>query len=163
MINFSNTRGFTNGILKELFRCSFLEKIICNNNNYDSVDFNGLGTKMSTNLREIHMDNTLFYCGPYQTIYKFAHLNNHQEVFLFHGRSKSLESVLICNMKSPHSTFIDDHRTQIFKQDALIKFVGDVPSLRWFQSDLSRENVDMLQEERSQSGKLEIELLSNPI
>jgi hypothetical protein len=118
--------------------------------------------KSSTNLREIHMDDTLFHCGPYQTVYKFAHLNKHQEVFLFHGCSTSLERVSICNMKFPRSTFIDDHRMQIFKQDALIKFVRNVPSLRWFQSDLSSENIVMLQEERSQLGKLEIELLSNP-
>jgi hypothetical protein len=157
-LDFSNTTGYTNGIFKELFQCPFLNKVISNDND-DGVDLNGLGMGLSTNLREIHMDNTLFHCGPYFTNYKFADLNNHQKVFIFHGCSRSLECVSMRNMKLPRSTFNDDHHRKIFQQNALVKFVRNAPSLRWFRSDLSADNIDMLQEERSRLGKTKIELL----
>jgi hypothetical protein len=115
--------------------------------------------KMTKNLREILMDNTLFHCGPYKTNYKFSDLYNHQDVFIFHGCSKSLERVSMRNMKFPRSTFNDDQR-EMFKQNALIKFVRNAPSLRWFQSDLSRDNIVMLQEERSHLCKPKIEFYS---
>jgi len=157
-IDFSNMTGYTNGIFKDLFQCPLLNKVISHDND-DGVDLNGLGMELSTNLREIHMDNTVFHCGPYLTNYKFADLNNHQEVFIFHGCSKSLERVSMRNMKFPRSTFNDVHYRKTFKQNALIKFVRNAPSLHWFQSDLSADNIDMLQEERSQLGKTEIELI----
>ena len=68
--------------------------------------------------------------------------------------------VSVRNMKFPCCTVNKDEVFN-FIQNALIKFVRNAPSLRWLRSDLSIENIAMLQEERSRLGKGEIELLSN--
>jgi hypothetical protein len=48
----------------------------------------------------------------------------------------------------------------MFNQNALIKFVRNVPpSFRSLRSDLTHENIVMLQEERSRLGKPVIEFL----
>jgi hypothetical protein len=159
-MDFSNTLDYKSGIFRDLFLCPLLNKVISNNND-DGVDLNGSGMKLIKNLTEIQMNNTIFRCMPYHTKYKFSSSNIHPEVFIFHECCKYLERVSVRNMKFPHSTVNEDERF-IFNQNALIKFVRNAPSLRWLQSDLSRENIAMLQEERSRLGKREIELLSNP-
>ena len=63
----------------------------------------------------------------------------HRATFLFCHCSKALERVSIQNMKC------DD---EVVPQDVLIKFVRNVPTLRWFRSDLTIENMNMLNLER---------------
>jgi hypothetical protein len=72
--------------------------------------------------------------------------NNH---FIFHRCCKALERVSIRNARCYRNVLI------CIPQNALIKFVRNVPSLRWFRSDLTQENIDMLQLERP-----DIELLN---
>jgi len=158
-MDFSNALGYSNGIFTELFQCPLLNKVISNNNN-DGVHLNGSGLKSTKNLKEIHMNNTIFHCTPYTTKYKFSRLKTHPEVFIFHECCKYLERVSVRNMKFPCCTVNKDEVFN-FIQNALIKFVRNAPSLRWLRSDLSIENIAMLQEERSRLGKGEIELLSN--
>jgi hypothetical protein len=41
-----------------------------------------------------------------------------------------------------------DYNVTLVSQNARIKFVRNIPSLRWFQSDLTQEDIDMFQKER---------------
>jgi hypothetical protein len=72
------------------------------------------------------------------------------------GPNKALECVSIRNAKwgSNNVTAVNRNLNEV-PQNAPIKFVRSVPSLRWFRSDLTQENMSMLQLERP-----EIELLN---
>ena len=102
---------------------------------------------------------------------KMSDLDNHQEIFIFYHCCKALERVSILNMElerhffdiededddDDHNVYDEDedHDESTFIQNILIKFVRSVPSLRWFRSDLTSENMTMLRMERT-----EIELLN---
>ena len=83
-------------------------------------------------------------------------LNNHHEIFMFHYCCKALERVSIRNMKWNFTfghDFNDDDDIEdqklIFVQNILIKFVRNAPpSLHWFRSDLTQDNMTMLRMER---------------
>ena len=101
-------------------------------------------------LKEIHMNNVVF-CIHLRDGNKMSDLNNHREMFIFHHCCKALERVSILNMKFD----VQHPFLSTFIQNILIKFVRNVPSLRWFRSDLTSENMTMLRRERP-----EIELLN---
>jgi hypothetical protein len=123
--------------------CHFLEKITSPNNNVGH-DLSGHELRFSDNLKEIYMDNSVFFFG----FAKFSDLINHPEVFIFHHCCKSLERVSIRNVKHLLHGEIS--------QNALVKFVRNAPSsMRWFRSDLSQDNITMLRLERP-----EIELVN---
>ncbi|OEU23449.1 hypothetical protein FRACYDRAFT_267543 [Fragilariopsis cylindrus CCMP1102] len=62
---------------------------------------------------------------------------------MFHRCCKALERVSIRNMH------FNDYRYKDFKQNLLIKFVRNAPpSLHWFRSDLTPDNMTMLRMER---------------
>ncbi|MGK3762516.1 MAG: hypothetical protein ACI8RD_014834 [Bacillariaceae sp.] len=61
-----------------------------------------------------------------------------------HYCSKALERVSIRNAKWQK----DGDNTNTVPQNALIKLVRNAPSLRWFRSDLTQDNIDMLRLER---------------
>ena len=42
----------------------------------------------------------------------------------------------------------EEYQGEIIPQNALIKSVLDAPPLRWFRSDLTQENMDMLRLKR---------------
>jgi hypothetical protein len=104
---------------------------------------------MSNNLKEININNSYFWCY-YVDRDKFADLYNHQELFMFHHCCKSLERVSIRNMKYRMSFgTMDDDQKLIFTQNVLIKFVrNSPPTLRWFRSNLTLDNMTMLRLER---------------
>ena len=82
---------------------------------------------------------------------ELSDLEGHDEVFLFRF-CKSIERLSIRNA----TYYSGSKRTRNIPQNALIKFVRKAPaSLRWFRSDLTEENIVMLQKERP-----EIELLN---
>jgi len=76
--------------------------------------------------------------------------------FIFHLCCQKLERLSIRNAKYVERTVYpqeqDDHRSRVVNcmtQKALIKFVRHAPpTLHWFRSDLSHENIRMLQTER---------------
>ena len=141
-------------------RCPHLEKVTWNNiDMYVFVKLNGDDMRFSNigNLKEITMDNSNLCCSSADRgIDKMLALGNHRDTFLFHRCSNALESVSIRNAKC-FSTKFNYRNSYLFMlpQNALIKFVRSVPSLRWFRSDLTPENMDMLRLERP-----EIELLN---
>ena len=78
-------------------------------------------------------------------------LNNHPHTFLFYKLChKALEGVSIRNMTA---CFFDDGEHHPLHhplpQTALVKFVRNAPTtLKWFRSDLTQDNITMLQSER---------------
>jgi hypothetical protein len=96
------------------------------------------------NLKEIQMNDSLIgnFFPAENVMDNMSNLTNpaHSNQFIFHKcSSKILERVLIRNAKFEHA---------VIPQNALIKFVRMVPSLRLFQSDLTQDNIDMLVKER---------------
>jgi hypothetical protein len=149
-VNFHKT-GVNDTILENFSkRCPLLEKVTSHNNSIDAgINLNGYTMGMSNNLKEININNSYFWCY-YVDRDKFADLYNHQELFMFHHCCKSLERVSIRNMKYRMSFgTMDDDQKLIFTQNVLIKFVrNSPPTLRWFRSDLTLDNMTMLRLER---------------
>ncbi|MGK3743924.1 MAG: hypothetical protein ACI90V_010783, partial [Bacillariaceae sp.] len=116
-------------------QCPLLEKVTL----HDTVGIMLDGTDMSSsiNLKEVDMDNSVFYyyyCDQQKD--NMLDLNNHQEIFIFHHCCKMLERISIKNAKF-EDFMVDDHVVTI-PQNALIKFVRNAPpTLRWFRSDLT--------------------------
>ena len=129
-INLSNiSTNYTETFLSFSRHCPHLKKVTWNNiiNNV-FFGLHGRLLKKAKNLKEIIMDDANFYDNEY-----------HRATFLFCHCSKALERVSIRNMKWD---------SEVVSQDALIKFVRNVPTLRWFRSDLTIENMNMLNLER---------------
>jgi hypothetical protein len=149
-IDISNT--CTHVITYHFFRRRHLEKVTWNNiNKYSIVNLDGCNMKSSDNLKEIIMDDSEFVYD--QTVKDtISNLENYRNNFIFHFCSKSLERISIRNAKVCETR---DEPTVVIPQNALIKFDRNVPPLRWFQSDLTQENMNMLQLERP-----DIELLN---
>ena len=101
-----------------------------------------------TYTKQIFSDDSLF------TITKFylkhmSNLEEHDGIFLFYFL-KSLECLSIRNAKYAIQTNGSDTivGTNV-PQNVLIKFVRNAPtSMRWFRSNLTKENIDMLTKER---------------
>ncbi|OEU06799.1 hypothetical protein FRACYDRAFT_252979 [Fragilariopsis cylindrus CCMP1102] len=139
--------------------CHLLEKITCHDTTKDfKFGLGGWQMRRSDHLKEIYMDNLFFYYAPKQMIPNFSDLNNPtlNAYFIFHYCCcKMLERVSIRNAKLWEGGDDLDEEHSIIPQNALIKFVRNVPSLRWFRSDLTQENMNMLRLERP-----DIELLN---
>jgi hypothetical protein len=52
--------------------------------------------------------------------------------------------------------YIHTNNINVIPQNALTKFVRNISSLRWFRSDLMKENMTMLQLERPEIGIIEL-------
>jgi hypothetical protein len=141
-VNFSNT-CVDGRILSEFSKCCpLLEKVA--SNNAQRFKLNGEDMQHSNALKEIYMDNTMFILY-FDDRDKFADLNNHQEIFIFHKCCKAIERVSIRNTK--YQTY--NHQIKKISQNAFIKFVRNAPpTLRWFRSDLTLDNMTMLRLER---------------
>ena len=129
-----------------------METITWNNIVHQSkISLDGFQLKDGKNLKEICMDDAVF-CDYSD---KLSDLENEQnsDRFLFHHCSSTvLERVSIQNARYGK----EDNTTNLLPQNTLIKFVRKAPpSLRWFRSDLSSENMTMLRSERP-----EIELVN---
>jgi hypothetical protein len=92
------------------------------------------------------MDDSEFRCWSDDHIETMSNLENHRHMFIFHYCRNALERVSILNAKW-YSCSDDWSEPEIIQQNALIKFVRNVLSLRWFRSNLTQENIDMLQRE----------------
>ena len=154
-INLSNAKMDGNFTLDcFLKQCSYLETITWNNIEYQSaVTLSGYQLRNGKTLKEICMDNSVFY-GYHSHHGMFLDLENdeYSDRILFHRCSSTvLERVSIKNAR-----YGRNNTTKILPQNMLIKFVRkSPPSLRWFRSDLSPENMTMLRSERP-----EIELVN---
>ena len=133
-VNLSNN-GFPSASLDEFSRkCPNLENITWHRRHgflrsrYWSV------MKYAANVKEIHMDNSTFFGGRAGRLALFSDLEDDDDgVFLFSLCSNKLKRVSIRN-----ATFYDyeshGEKTVVVPQTALIKFVRNVPSLKWFRS-----------------------------
>ncbi|OEU23278.1 hypothetical protein FRACYDRAFT_233451 [Fragilariopsis cylindrus CCMP1102] len=127
--------------------CPLLEKVTSNNNPYYFCVY-GNEMQASKNLKEINMNNSnfvLFDC-------KISDLNNYPDIFMFYHCCKVLERVSIRNMHFlNYNVFDDDDKPtrEDFTQNVLIKFVRNAPpTLHWFRSDLTPDNMTMLRMDR---------------
>jgi len=78
-------------------------------------------------------------------------LNDHDDTFIFHCIKQSLERVSIKNIQIQYDlgSFYSDGTPPDILQNLLVKFVrSNAPSLCWFRSDLTKENMNMLRLER---------------
>ncbi|MGK3744344.1 MAG: hypothetical protein ACI90V_011204 [Bacillariaceae sp.] len=146
-VDFSNANTTYRVLENFSYRCPYLEKVTWNNiHEYSSVHLNGDDMLSCKNLKEITMDDSVFYCSN-QTKDGISNLENHRNEFIFHYCCKALERVSIRNAKC--SDYYDGTNINTVPQNALIKFIRNAPStLRWFRSDLNQENIGMLQKER---------------
>jgi hypothetical protein len=92
-------------------------------------------------LKEIYMDDSTFY---YQYINELMAIQiEGPDSHIFSRCNTFLERVSLRNAKYDFNEL-----NQSFPQYGLLKVVRNTPSLRWFRSDLSPENVAILQAER---------------
>ena len=130
-----------------------LEKITWHNidRKQSAIEIYGSDMKQATNLKHIYMDGSVFDVW-YDERYQMSDLENdeHSDIFLFHGlSSKLLERVSIRNAKWDFVQWREGTNVPVIPQNALIKFVRNAPtSLRWFRSDLTEDNMNMLRSER---------------
>ena len=145
-----------------LWNCRRLEKITWNNMDLSSYTFlsNAYNGNLASNLTELYMDDATFFV--FTSELRDGRLSDFENkepagIFLFHRctrNSKVLERLSIKNAKYGGDLNIQrDVPTGVpvlaIPQAALVKYVRNAPtSLRWFRSDLSPENITMLQLER---------------
>ena len=153
--------GIRGILLKKLVKhCSRLEKLTINNVQQSmTVSATGVDMVHAKNLRDLNMDNSSFSCTDI-TCAKMSDLENalsssddNSTIFLFHKCDStvleriSIKNAMWCRLynNKPHSTVIP--------QNALIKFIRNAPlSLRYFGSDLSQANIEMLRSEEGGRG-----------
>ena len=127
--------------------CPDLEKVTWNNIRDDQfVKLNGWSMRTAKKLKVIMMDDSQFDRTDYHAEDEWEEeemllldLDNHRNKFLFYHCSTALERVSIRNA---------NWEDVGIPQNALIKFVRNVPTLRWFRSNLTEENMNMLRLER---------------
>jgi hypothetical protein len=109
--------------------CPALEKITWNHHHYIAgMGMQGRALNACRCLKEIYMDDST-------SLYQYSHLFRRCNTFL--------ERVSLKNAKYEYT-----EPTQSSPQYSLVEFVRNTPTLRWFRSDLSPENVAILQAER---------------
>ena len=149
-INLTNIggEGFDKVLDRLLAGAPQLERITWNNiDSSSNIYIDGTDMTEATNLREIIMDGSIFSCGKIETIETMSDLENRPRIFLFcFLESQVLERISIRRAKV---RVYDQQTYTTVPQNALIKFIRNAPrSLRSFRSDLSKENIKLLQLER---------------
>lgn len=154
-VDFSNN-GVSNVIVQSFFKnCPLLGKLTVNNTVFSSC---GYELSAAYNLKELHMDDALIMISE-SKFDAYSNLDTENEVvsnqFLLHEcSSKVLERVSMRNAKMCHRTATP--LIPAIPQKALMKFILNAPTtLRWFRSNLTPENIEILHKERP-----EIELVS---
>jgi hypothetical protein len=147
-IDLSNTGLHSRNLLKFSFNCPLLEKVTWNNISKNSyAELTGVDMVFSNNLKEIYMNDTVFSGSRSRYTYNEQYSDFNSRIFIFYRCCRTLERVSILNSKL--LTYRNGIPFEfIIPQNALIKFVRNVASLRWFRSDLTQENIDMLKKER---------------
>ena len=149
-VNFTNVCYGHLILWQFLNTCPLLEKLT-SNNNLNHYHVSGYEMQYPKNLKEINMNNSTFVV--FVDDRKISDLNNHHEIFMFHECCKALEHVSIrymnWNFSLGHNFNNDEDRKLILIQNILIKFVRNAPpTLHWFRSDLTLDNMTMLRMER---------------
>jgi hypothetical protein len=146
-IDLSNANVTESALRYFAYECPVLEKVTWNNH-FSNTHMSGKALDECPRLKEIYMDDSVFtygfgesqaICSPTEWLHYciFSHCNaNLERVSLQNAKVREPE---FCSAPGPK---------QIFPQSGLMKFVRNTPSLRWFRSDLSPENVAILRVER---------------
>ena len=132
--------------------CPRLEKITFHRNAL--LRLYGHDMLSADNLKEIYMDHSTFKFytyfiqnGPPTEYERISNLNDYPNTFLLSKYSKRLERVSIWDANYYNFTTTDMVATR--SQNFLIKLISKAPTmLHWFRSDLTKENISMLQQER---------------
>ena len=109
----------------------------------------GVDMTAVTNVREIMMDGSIFTFGTDDDdIDTISDLENHPRSFLLcYCSSQVLERISL--REAQYGLSRHTITPQMLPQNAFIKYIRKAPRfLRWFRSDLSVENIKMLQLER---------------
>merc|ERR1711907_681853 len=137
-INMSNSYS----VPAQIENCPLLEKFTGNGVRY----LEPLGHKFVNlgYLKDVFLDGVTFHPGSSDELDRLlSDLADHNDTFLL-CHCKSLERVSIRNAKI---SMRNASRVAI-PQNILIKFVQNAPpSLRWFRSDLTQENINLLRKE----------------
>ena len=130
--------------------CPLLEKVTADNLVDICFTLDGSDMRFCNNVKEIYMDHSSFNHRGNILKDKISDSNNHHDIFMFHYCCKALERVSIRNMKFRIFWGDDnDDDDEDFTQNLLIKFVRNAPpTLHWFRSDLTPDNITMLRMER---------------
>jgi hypothetical protein len=142
-IDLSNACVMESALHYFALECPVLEKVTWNNH-HANTQMSGKALHKCECLKEIHMDDSVFtyHFGESQAIQE-------RDYCIFSHCNTFLERVSLKNAKCREPrAFSSPGPTQSFPQIGLVKFVRSTPSLRWFRSDLSPENVAILQAER---------------
>jgi len=155
-IDLSGTKQYHCGDLQTFIdQCPHLDKITKNNIGRSEkrvvwIGGESMWSAENENLKEIYLDNTTFHDGG---DWWRAHASDLEDdryvpIFLFYECSSKLERISIRNAAWSNA-FNPCDKTVVVPQNALIKFIRYAPSsLKWFRSNLSHENMDMLRSER---------------
>lgn len=127
------------------------------NGSDDGLHITGQDLKICRNLKELYLDEARLYFGRPQNIVplfmkELDHIPQESDVWIFFGCSSKLERVslrgtkwfhfwLDCGRRGPQPAYP-------LQQEGLMKFVRRTPTLKWFRSDLSADNIAILQKER---------------
>jgi hypothetical protein len=104
------------------------------------------------NLREVNMDGACFNGGGQVNTVSVLYDEHYEEEFLFHRISDRVERVSIKNARYKN----DGMEPTSIPQEGLAKFVRHARNLRWFRSDLTPSNIEMLRQELLEQGRPEI-------
>ena len=110
----------------------------------------GMDLKQCESLKELYLDNTLVTASAKEEKDVFEDTDD-EESCPFHYCIRNLERVSLKGCQYFNMTAkAEDHAIhgKPFSQVGLIKFVRNATNLKWFHSDLTAENVEMLQWER---------------
>ena len=158
-LDISNFRTNPNILIKVSRLCPHLEVLKWNkwdnDDDFDVFPADGRCLESFKYLKELYLDGVTFsFTAEIDEGRRMADMENHPNEFMFHELCKNnpLERVSIRHARSyyspPHARYNAAEFDPI-TQNVLINFVRNVPStLVLFRSDLSTENIRMLQLER---------------
>ena len=136
--------------------CPQLQILRWNGSN-DGLHITGQDLKLCRNLKELYLDEARLYFGRPQNIVQLFmqeldHVPQEDDVWILFACSSNLERVSLRKTKWFHF-WLDCGRlgpqpAYPLQQEGLMKFVRRTPTLKWFRSDLSSENIAILQKER---------------
>lgn len=145
-LNLNRVRIPKSGLSDFCVKCPALEKIQWDSHS-NTVAATGEELAKCGKLRELRMDNAVFCVADEAMEKKLFEDVGSSSVGLFSLCNYKLERVSLqgafyCLSNKPMTT------RKPFSQEGLMKFVRATKSLRWFRSDLSRESIDILKQER---------------
>jgi hypothetical protein len=144
-IDLSNASVTESALRRVAHACPVLQTLTWNNSR-TSTHISGECLSKCSRLKGLYMDNSIFYCNFVEfTVMQIEELG--VDYCILYDCKRELQRVSLKNARYRCSFFQSVVPPQALPQMALVKFVLQTPSLRWFRSDLSPENVAVLQAE----------------